>query len=79
MMAFVTLYLFLGIPFTLGFVIAGVSAVLAVRWTTTFLVRWMKEMLVIDYTREIQKQAFDNALDARRPWWIAGRSLISRF
>jgi subfamily B ATP-binding cassette protein MsbA len=65
MAAFVTLYQFLGIPFRLGFVIAGVSAVLAVRWTTTFLVRWMKEMLVIDYTREIQKQAFDNALDAR--------------
>ena len=65
MLAFVTLYQFLGIPFTLGFVVTGVSVVLAVRWTTTFFVRWMKEMLVIDYTREIQKQAFDNALDAR--------------
>jgi len=65
MLAFVTAYQFLGIPFTLGFVITGVSAVLAVRWTSTFLVRWMREALVIDYTREIQKQAFDNALEAR--------------
>ncbi|OIB58833.1 ABC transporter ATP-binding protein [Natrialba sp. SSL1] len=62
---FVMAYDFLGIPFTLGLVVTGVSVVLAVRWTVTFFVRWMREALVIDYTREIQKQAFDNALDAR--------------
>ncbi len=65
MVVFVTAYQFLGIPFTLGFVITGVSLVLTIRWATTFLVRWMREALVIDYTREIQKQAFENALDAR--------------
>ncbi|EMA47116.1 ABC transporter [Halobiforma nitratireducens JCM 10879] len=65
MQLFVMAYDFLGIPFTLGLVVTGVSAVLAVRWTMTFFVRWMREALVIDYTREIQKQAFDNALDAR--------------
>jgi subfamily B ATP-binding cassette protein MsbA len=62
---FILAYDFLGIPLTLGFVVTGVSVVLAVRWTVTFFVRWMREALVIDYTREIQKQAFDNALDAR--------------
>ncbi|ADD03744.1 ABC-type transport system ATP-binding/permease protein (probable substrate multidrug/lipids) [Natrialba magadii ATCC 43099] len=62
---FVMAYNFLGIPFTLGLVVTGVSVVLAIRWTMTFFVRWMREALVIDYTREIQKQAFDNALDAR--------------
>lgn len=62
---FVMAYDFLGIPFTLGLVVTGVSVVLALRWTVTFFVRWMREALVIDYTREIQKQAFDNALDAR--------------
>ncbi|SFC59953.1 ATP-binding cassette, subfamily B, MsbA [Halobiforma haloterrestris] len=65
MEVFVTVYQALGIPLTLGFVVAGVSAVLAVRWTTTFIVRWLREALVIDYTREIQKQSFDRALDAR--------------
>ncbi len=65
LLAFVTLYQYLGIPFTLGFVVTGVSVVLAIRWTTTFVVRWLREALVIDYTREIQKQSFDNALDAR--------------
>ncbi len=65
MALFVSAYNFLGIPLTLGFVVTGVSIVLAIRWTLTFFVRWMREALVIDYTREIQKQAFDNALDAR--------------
>ena len=65
MEAFVLVYQVLGIPLTLGFVVAGVSAVLTVRWTTTFVVRWLREALVIDYTREIQKQSFDRALDAR--------------
>ncbi len=62
---FVMAYQALGIPLTLGFMVLGVSAVLAVRWTTTFVVRWLREALVIDYTREIQKQSFDRALDAR--------------
>jgi subfamily B ATP-binding cassette protein MsbA len=65
MAAFVSVYQFLGIPFTLGFVVTGVSLVLTVRWTLTFLVRWLRGALVVDYTREIQTQAFDNALDAR--------------
>jgi subfamily B ATP-binding cassette protein MsbA len=65
MALFVAAYQFLGIPFTLGFVIVGVSGILAVRWTTTFVVRYLREALVIDYTREIQKQSFDNALDAK--------------
>lgn len=63
--AFVSVYQFLGIPFTLGFVVLGVSIVLTVRWTTTFLVRWLREALVINYIRDIQKQSFDSALDAR--------------
>jgi subfamily B ATP-binding cassette protein MsbA len=62
---FVSVYQFLGIPFTLGFVVVGVSLVLTVRWTLTFLVRWLRGALVVDYTRELQKQSFDNALDAR--------------
>ena len=65
MEVFVMVYQALGIPLTLGFLVLGVSAVLAVRWTTTFIVRWLREALVIDYTREIQKQSFDRALDAR--------------
>lgn len=62
---FVTVYQELGIPFTLGSVVAGVSLILTVRWTATFFVRWLRAALVVDYTRELQTKAFDNALDAR--------------
>jgi len=62
---FVAAYRTLGIPFTLGSVVVGVSLVLTVRWTSTFLVRWLRSALAIDYTRELQERAFINALDAR--------------
>lgn len=63
--AFVLAYQLLGLPFTLGFVVIGVSLVLTVRWTLTFVVRWLREALVVDYTREIQVQSFERALDSR--------------
>ncbi|GAB3691590.1 ABC transporter ATP-binding protein [Salinarchaeum chitinilyticum] len=62
---FVSAYQFLGIPFELGFIVIGVSLILTVRWTMTFLVRWLRSALAIDYTRDLQKRAFDRALDAR--------------
>ncbi|PSP82757.1 ABC transporter ATP-binding protein [Halobacteriales archaeon QS_6_64_34] len=65
MRVFRAAYDILGVPLTLGSVVAGVSLILAVRWTSTFVVRWLREALVVDYTREIQRQSFDNALDTR--------------
>jgi len=65
MLAFVSVYNLLGIPFTLGFAIIGVSAVLTARWTLTFVVRWMRSALRNDYIRFLQRESFDNALDAR--------------
>ncbi|MFD1585903.1 ABC transporter ATP-binding protein [Halorientalis brevis] len=65
MLAFVTMYEFLEIPFTLGSVVVGVSSVLAVRWTLTFFVRWMRSALSIDYIRYLQRESFDHALNAR--------------
>jgi subfamily B ATP-binding cassette protein MsbA len=65
MTVFVTTYQILDIPLTLGSAIAGVSLVLTVRWTSTFLVRWLRSALRVDYTRELQTQSFNNALDAQ--------------
>ncbi|NHN65597.1 ABC transporter ATP-binding protein [Haloarcula sp. JP-Z28] len=65
LLAFISIYQFFEVPFTLGSVVVGVSAVLTVRWTLTFFVRWMRSALAVDYTRELQKEGFDNALDAR--------------
>jgi subfamily B ATP-binding cassette protein MsbA len=63
--AFVAVYQLLGIPFTLGFVVAGVSTILATRWIITFVTRWLRDALVIDYTRDLQKRSFNSALDAK--------------
>jgi subfamily B ATP-binding cassette protein MsbA len=65
MAAFVSVYDFLAIPFTLGYVIIGVALILTVRWTLTFFVRWFRGALEVDYTREVQARAFEYALDAR--------------
>lgn len=65
LLAFVTTYQILGIPFTLGTVVVGVSVVLTIRWTSTFLVRWLRGVLVVEYTRDLQTRAFNNALDAK--------------
>lgn len=62
---FVSVYQVLGIPFTLGTVVVGVSLVLTVRWTSTFIVRWLRGILQVDCTRELQARAFENALDAQ--------------
>ena len=62
-------YELLGIPFTLGTVVLGVSLVLTVRWTLTFLVRWLRSALAVDYTRELQTQSFERALEARTEYF----------
>ena len=59
---FVAVYRFLGIPFALGSVVAGVALALTVRWTSTFLVRYLQSALAVDYGRELQTRAFENAL-----------------
>jgi len=65
MSAFVFIYQTIGIQISLRSVIIGVSLVLAVRWTLTFIVRWLRGALEVDYIREMQTQSFDNALGAR--------------
>ena len=64
MAVFVTAYQTLGIPFTLGFVVVGVSAVMTLRYTTSFVVAWFREALRTYYIRDLQLRAFRNALDA---------------
>ncbi|WP_017342229.1 ABC transporter ATP-binding protein [Halorubrum sp. T3] len=62
---FVTVYQTLGIPFTLGYVVVGVSAVMVARYTTSFAVSWFREALRTYYIRDLQTRAFRNALNAR--------------
>ncbi|PHQ41873.1 multidrug ABC transporter permease [Halorubrum sp. C191] len=62
---FVTAYQMLGIPFTLGYVVVGVSSVMVARYTTSFSVGWFREALRTYYIRDLQTRAFRNALNAR--------------
>jgi len=62
--AFVSLYQFVGVPFTLETVVAGVGVVMVARYTASFLVAWLRAALRTDYVRYLQIEAFDHALDA---------------
>ncbi|WP_424017668.1 ABC transporter ATP-binding protein [Halorientalis pallida] len=62
--AFLDTYAFLGIPFTLEFIVAGVALVMIVRYTSSFLVDWFRAALQTDYVRHLQTTGLDHALDA---------------
>lgn len=55
----------LGVPFTLKFVILGVALVMAVRYTSSFVVSSVRVILQPLYVRELQTEAFENTLNAR--------------
>ncbi|WP_265112362.1 ABC transporter ATP-binding protein [Halosolutus halophilus] len=61
---FLTIYGTLGIPFTLGYLVVGVAAVMTVRFTASFLVGWLRAAIETKYVRHLQETAFDNALEA---------------
>jgi subfamily B ATP-binding cassette protein MsbA len=61
---FVRVYDFVGVPFTLESVIAGVGLVMVVRYSSSFLVAWFKSALRTDYIRYLQSVGFESALDA---------------
>jgi len=62
---FLSTYETLGIPFTLGYIVLGTILVLAVRFTASFLVAWFREALQTYFTRKMQMDAFDSALEAK--------------
>lgn len=69
MAVFLTIYQSLGIPFTLGFVIAGVTVIMIFRYTGSFLYNWLRRVLRYSYQRHLQKRAFDSALEARMEYF----------
>ncbi|WP_436926239.1 ABC transporter ATP-binding protein [Halosimplex amylolyticum] len=57
-------YNFLGVPFELGYIVAGVSAVMALRFTMSFLVAWLRAALSARYVEYLQTETFEYAMDA---------------
>ncbi|ELY79675.1 ABC transporter ATP-binding protein [Natrinema pallidum DSM 3751] len=62
---FVVAYQTAGIPFTLGYVVLGVSLVMVARYTASFGVTWLREAVRTYYIRDLQDRAFRNALNAK--------------
>jgi len=62
---FVDAYEAVGIPFTLEFVVLGVTAVMTARYTMTFVVAWFREALRNYYIRDLQIQAFVKTLGVK--------------
>jgi subfamily B ATP-binding cassette protein MsbA len=60
-----TVYDAIGIPFSLIFLILGISAVMTLRFTASFLVAWFKIILQKRYEQSLRTKAFDAALGAR--------------
>lgn len=65
MAIFVSIYRLLGIPFSLGSVVVGVSVVMVARYTSSFFVDWFREALRTYYIRDLQVRAFEAALYAQ--------------
>jgi len=61
---FVDAFEFVGVPFTLEYVILGVAVIMVVRYTSSFLVGWSRAILGENYVRHLQQIAYDRALDA---------------
>jgi subfamily B ATP-binding cassette protein MsbA len=67
--AIMELFLFLyddllNIPFTLGPLIIGIGAVMTVRFTSSFVVDWMRAILQKRYERELREKTFTRAINA---------------
>jgi subfamily B ATP-binding cassette protein MsbA len=63
--AFATVYRTLNLPLTVGTAVVGVATVMAVRYTSSFVVAWFREALRTYYIRDLQTRGFDSALNAR--------------
>lgn len=62
---FVNVFTFLGIPFTLGYVILGAMFVLTFRYSVSFLFGWLQQALRSYYIRELQERMFETTLAVR--------------
>ena len=65
LLGFITVYEFLNIPFSLGFLILGVSVVMTIRYSASFVAGWLSLALQTYYERHLRTKAFRRSLDAQ--------------
>jgi len=61
---FITLYETLGVPFVIEYIIVGVSLVMIVRFSLSFVVEWQSRRLKQEYVKHLRTSAFDSVLAA---------------
>jgi subfamily B ATP-binding cassette protein MsbA len=62
---FAEAYRFMGVPLTLETVILGAGAIIVMRYTVTFLSRWLRAILQTKYVKHLQTISFENSLNAQ--------------
>ncbi|WP_435196351.1 ABC transporter ATP-binding protein [Natronomonas sp. EA1] len=62
---FFQIYSTLGVPFTLENLIIGLVVVMIIRYSSTFVAKWLAISLSKGYEQDFKIQAFDLALDAK--------------
>ena len=61
---FLDVYGWLGIPFRLEYLMAGVALAMTVRFLSSFFVAWLKAILQKHYEERLRSKAFTTALEA---------------
>ncbi|AJF24769.1 multidrug ABC transporter permease [Haloarcula sp. CBA1115] len=61
---FFDLFEVIGVPFTLEYIILGVSVVLFTRYAATFMATWLRERLRVHFMTDLKRRTFDKALAA---------------
>ena len=59
---FVQVYSFLGLPFTLEYLILGIGTVMGVRFGLSFLTGWLRAILGRGYQRHLRRELFDSLI-----------------
>lgn len=62
---FVEVYSVLDIPFTLSYLLLGIAGAMTVRFSLSFIVAWLKEILRRTYEQTLKQRAFSSALTAK--------------
>ena len=65
LLAFVTVYEVLDVPFSLGYLILGVSIMMTIRYIVSFISAYYRVVLRTDYERYLRTIAYKRALEAR--------------
>jgi ATP-binding cassette, subfamily B, bacterial MsbA len=63
--AFAMAYDTVGVPFTLGYIVLGLALVMTARYTSTFVVGWLRIALYTEYMRHLQTLSIERSVDAR--------------